>query len=394
MALHNKDFAAITKLDDDGGNYTDWAFRLEMVLSLREVQGYVKYGRTGRPPQEGTSADVSDDDRKNDTAARAIIVLALADSLLSVVRSCTTAKETWDVLADRFNSRSLSNVVFLRRKFINARMHKGDSMGAHLGKVKDLYHRLCSIGANIPESDLVLVILSSLPAEYDMLVVTFEARNIEELTYDVVATRLLHEERRHTEQRPSSSHKALAATDAPLPPPSRGNKAVTCFFCGRQGHIERECKRKMKESERAHDSIKSEHAHVASRRRGNNDNNKNKKKADTAATEEVLLVAFINDDTNTSASSSSSINDVNNARAASSSSATNDYTNTASSSSASTTSSKSATPRARRKFSQSRRSAAWSGARSAQRNAERSDFSPRARAERRCSPRSQHQVCV
>ena len=74
--------------------------------------------------------------------------------------------------------------------------------------------------------------------------VTFEALNIDELTYDFIVPRLLNEERRLTQQR-STSHKALTA-NTPASKPK-----VTCYYCGRLGHIESECRTKVKDSERA-----------------------------------------------------------------------------------------------------------------------------------------------
>ena len=107
MALNgDKDFAALSKLKDDGSNYSDWAFRLDMVLTVKGLQDHIKHGPTGAPPVDATGAAVTEAQRQKDMSARAIFVLSLSDSLFSIVRACTTAKETWNVLADRFNSRT------------------------------------------------------------------------------------------------------------------------------------------------------------------------------------------------------------------------------------------------------------------------------------------------
>ena len=71
-------------------------------------------------------------------------------------------------------------------------MKEGDSINAHMKKMKELTNKLAVIGAAIAEEDQVV----SLPSKYLTPVTALEAKN--ELTFGYVQQSLLHEEEKLT----------------------------------------------------------------------------------------------------------------------------------------------------------------------------------------------------
>jgi hypothetical protein len=79
--------------------------------------------------------------------ARSTIRLCLEDSVLLNVSGESTAKELWDKLGNLYQSKSLVNKLFLRKKLYHLRMEDGDSVTEHLNAFNTLVSQL--VYANI-----------------------------------------------------------------------------------------------------------------------------------------------------------------------------------------------------------------------------------------------------
>jgi hypothetical protein len=77
----------------------------------------------------GTSTD---DWKKLDMNAKSTICICLSDSLLLNVSVESIAKYLWYKFRKLYQSKSLVNKLFLRKKLYNLRMRDGDSMENHL----------------------------------------------------------------------------------------------------------------------------------------------------------------------------------------------------------------------------------------------------------------------
>src|ERR1700716_3904432 len=100
---------SIEKLD--GINYHVWKFKMQLILEDKDLFGVID-GSEVKPEKGDASAEWV----KRDKKARVTICLAMSDSILATVRSCDTALGVWDKLASVFESKSLVNRLFMRRK--------------------------------------------------------------------------------------------------------------------------------------------------------------------------------------------------------------------------------------------------------------------------------------
>lgn len=234
----------ITKLTADGFHYDDWAYKMSLALKMKDLWEYVEHGTRGE--SEAASAATSKEHQKNDQKALAIIVFALSDDLMSLVRSLDTSKAVWDTLAARFNDTSIANMIFVRRKFLNITMSNTDTMAAHISNVKNVYDKLKSIGGRVDETDHCIVLLQSLTDTYDNVVITLTTgREIKDLTYTLVTTTLLHEEQRRAEQgvqRAAQEGALYGGAGGDRGPRSNGGRnGKQCTFCKKTGHLEADC---------------------------------------------------------------------------------------------------------------------------------------------------------
>ena len=69
--------------------------------------------------------------KKLDQKAKSTILLCVSNSVLLNVSGEDTVKDLWDKLGTLYQSKSLVNKLFLRKKLYNLRMKDGDSVTEH-----------------------------------------------------------------------------------------------------------------------------------------------------------------------------------------------------------------------------------------------------------------------
>jgi hypothetical protein len=109
----------------NGKSFELWKLKMEDLLVERDQWITVDPGTA----PTGTSAD---DWKKMDRKAKSTIRLCLSDSVLLNVSKEATAKDLWEKLGKLYQSKSLVNKLFLRKKLYNLRMRDGDSVAEHL----------------------------------------------------------------------------------------------------------------------------------------------------------------------------------------------------------------------------------------------------------------------
>ena len=72
-------------------------------------------------------------------------------------------------------------------------MGKGDDMTNHVSEIKTISEHLEAIGDPIVEHNLVVILISSLPEEFNYLITALETIAESTLTWDYVCERLIRE---------------------------------------------------------------------------------------------------------------------------------------------------------------------------------------------------------
>jgi hypothetical protein len=221
-------------------NFTTWKYRVQLVLKGRRLWKYVD-GSTAAP---SPTADLKEKDEweESDQQAHSQIALTVSDSVISHLRNTTSAKEAWLKICSVFEQKGLAAKVFLRRKLLNLRKGQ-EPMQEHINTVRDLAEQLNAIGAPISDGDLAITLLCSLPETYDPIIIALESRDPKDVTFDVVAARLLAEELRQSESlhMPMSSIERAESALAVRAGAHKPKLGKACTFCGRSGHAESQC---------------------------------------------------------------------------------------------------------------------------------------------------------
>lgn len=223
----------------NGENFSLWKFKMEMVLSSKELWDIVD-GSEEPPP---SSSDVKERKafEKRAKTAFAIIATNLVDKEMAHIKNCKGPAEAWERLCNIHETKSLSNILFLRRKFLTIKMQDGDCMLDHINKVKDLADQLMCLDVAVKDEDIVMTLLDSLPPSYEHLIIALETRDMKDLTLEFVTARLMHEVAKRKEKEPQGDDAAMLSRQGKGGSNKNYKEERMCFKCGKPGHIARNC---------------------------------------------------------------------------------------------------------------------------------------------------------
>lgn len=238
-------------------NFQTWKFKMEMML-VRDELWYVisedKPTAATVAGAAGASAATIAQWNKDDRKALATICLCLDDGQSSLVRGAKSAKDVWTALKKYHDKTS---DVYLLKKLTKLELTDDGDMEEHLQTFSDLLQRIADVGDEIPAKLQAAMLLCSLPDSYDSLTTALEQRPQEELTLDLIKSKLLAEAEKRKERSGAagtSSGKALKVGHRYI----RGgggqsgasNKEETrvCYHCKQPGHLKRNCREFLKES--------------------------------------------------------------------------------------------------------------------------------------------------
>jgi len=138
--FENESARSIDKFN--GENFRLWKFRMEMVLASMDLWEIVEETEEP-PPKDGDAKEIKEYNRRAKKAL-SIISLSLVNSQLAHIKHCKGPAEAWKALCNVHETKSLSNILFVRRKFFTIKMQEGDDLMDHINHVKELADQLTS----------------------------------------------------------------------------------------------------------------------------------------------------------------------------------------------------------------------------------------------------------
>ena len=123
----------------------------------------------------------------------------MEDLQLPLVRSTNDAHDAWSRLEGHHERKSLANKLFLCRRFFTTMMGEGDHVLEHINRLNTLAEQLDTVGGPVSEDDLVITLLACLSESYQFLITALESR-ADSLTWELVTSRLLHEDMKRKEK--------------------------------------------------------------------------------------------------------------------------------------------------------------------------------------------------
>ena len=216
-----------------GENFGLWKFKMEMILAEKDLWEIVE--GTEAPPAADAEANTKKAYERRVKKAFSIIACNLVDRQLAHVRACKGPDEAWRVLCNIHETKSLSNVLFLRRKFFTSKMQEEDDMLDHINKVMGLADQLACLEVPVTNGDIVMTLLESLPPSYEYLITALETRPMSELTMEFITARLMHEVSKRKENESQQGGAALFSRHGKGGNLQPRKATRTCFKCRKPG---------------------------------------------------------------------------------------------------------------------------------------------------------------
>ncbi|GMF82113.1 unnamed protein product [Phytophthora fragariaefolia] len=141
-----------------------------MALARKELQDHVAAMKPEDAVRRGT-----EEWKAADMKALAVVAKMLSPTYQSIVREAASALEAWEILRAFFVKQSLHNRVQLRKQLHEFTLSSGGDLMGHIVRFDDICSRLAAVGEIMSEDEKVVILLGSLPQEYDAMVRIIEA---------------------------------------------------------------------------------------------------------------------------------------------------------------------------------------------------------------------------
>ena len=215
-------------------NYQTWSIKMTDILTDLDLDDYVK-GRSQKPNESDAAIAWS----KKDHQALSAIRLRVADGPLVYITNASTSKEAWDILANTYQPKGAIAIVLLRRKLMRAQCQEGGDIEEHIRKLTGLRQQLASLNSPLTEEEYCITILTSLPDSWNTFIQGVDTTSLDNSAK--LIARILEQDRQKT-AKPNSDEVALAAKNHTHNKHSKYNPNISCYGCGRKGHVIADCR--------------------------------------------------------------------------------------------------------------------------------------------------------
>ena len=171
-------------------NYHSWKCNVKMYLVGKDLWEIVDGEEV-----VGMNADEEEKRKfkKRENLALSLICFSVTTNLQIYIRNAKTATEAWGNLSNHFEEKTLSRKIFYRRKLYSARMESGSDMVSHVNNLKTIAEHLEALDDAVAGKYLVMILISSLPEEFNNLITALETRKEEALIWTYVRDRVINE---------------------------------------------------------------------------------------------------------------------------------------------------------------------------------------------------------
>lgn len=248
--------ASIEKLSEN--NYEIWKIQMKSVLIYNDLWAYIQ-GTEIKTEQNAQEWE------RRDSKALALINLSITPGQLNHVKRAQTSEEAWNTLQQIFESRGPVRKTALYKQLIKLEKKPEVSITQHMNDFSSIAEKLEEAGIELPEEILSIMLLASLPTEYENFSVVIESRD-EMPPLENLKIKLKEEEARQAERKAKydlnenkSDALLIKGQDKRDRPPwanqrsNNGNSnrgpfknALKCYTCGKTGHKSSVCRSKHK----------------------------------------------------------------------------------------------------------------------------------------------------
>ncbi|KAL0267069.1 UNVERIFIED_CONTAM: hypothetical protein PYX00_009436 [Menopon gallinae] len=223
---------SVEKLSES--NYKSWKIQMKSVLIINDLWPYVD----GSVPEPTSEKELW---TKKDSKALAMICLCVSQKQLNYVENARTSKQAWDALREAFESTRPIRKLSLCRQLLRMKKTPSTSMNQYINEFSSKAEQLREAGIELQEELLSIMLLSSLPDNYQNFSFGIESRDripsLESLKVELIEEERDQESKdevflgRKVNQKSRGQNKEKYSNNEKF----KGK----CYSCGKGGHIAR-----------------------------------------------------------------------------------------------------------------------------------------------------------
>ncbi len=226
-----------------------------MTLMLKRADLWDIVSGTTQPSATNTAEWMA-----KDLQAQAELMFHLGDPQVQMVRRCNTSAEIWAFLRSVYHHEDLITQVASLKRLLTASLSENQEIIKFLDEWRTLLDNALLSGLQLDSNLQAMLLLAALPSSWRPFITT--QASVANLTVESLMARIRQEELMR-----NGAHNASGMTPTPSiqyvqrqpsfrrGPPFRKNTNArptttptkVCTYCGRNGHLERECRTKRRE---------------------------------------------------------------------------------------------------------------------------------------------------
>ncbi|KAL2246201.1 UNVERIFIED_CONTAM: Retrovirus-related Pol polyprotein from transposon TNT 1-94 [Sesamum indicum] len=237
----------------NGSDFRFWRMQMEAYLYGKDL-----YGPLAEKPEKTSDEEWKVLDRK----AMSAIIMSLSRNVAYNMKGAKSTKEVLQTLADMYKKPSAMNKVMLMKKLFRLQMEERKSVADHLNDFNQLTTQLASVDIVFDDEVKALILLSSLPDSWDVVVTSVSTSSgKEKMKFDNIRDMMLNEETRrkqtggssgsalHTESRGRLDTRGKYRGRSRSRGKNKVKKEMVCWNYEKPGHMKSECRAPEKEKE-------------------------------------------------------------------------------------------------------------------------------------------------
>lgn len=245
-------------------NYTTWKVDMRVLLMDRNCWEFIEENPVLK--EKATEKEERSFNWRK-TRAYTSINLAVERQYQELIADTSDGKKAWNILKDNFEPKTRARLAGLIDEFFELRYSKDETIGLFCKRIQQKRLQIKESGFDLPEILTCFQMIRRLPAEYDGIVQTlyrlddekFTATNLEkelisesgrinqrqkDLKNESVSNAFNTSRARSQVQREKSSMCSGSILDPEAVTNRREKFSGNCHYCGRKGHLMKNCYKK------------------------------------------------------------------------------------------------------------------------------------------------------
>eukprot|EP00253_Pinus_taeda_P029840 PITA_29840 len=213
----------------DGANYTNWKFRLQMLIEGSSAWLIVSGNEQKSTMAVGGTLALIQDCHKKENKGKVLLKMSIKYNIIPHMKDCKWSSDIWTTLKNLYQTQNTNRILSLKGKLFSMRMEENESVARFIAQVKDQKDNLGDIGEKVSNSDLITITLNEMMDEYQMFITSVSARK-ETPAFEELTGILIQEEEWGQNLRPQSVDLALMEKKNPYKAkPPQGQKGGGVF---------------------------------------------------------------------------------------------------------------------------------------------------------------------